>query len=275
MSRATISGDLNPRLIDSSIRAKDKLIYEQLKNYVFKHDLLVDKLIYKDVKLTATNDDQYFVFEDFIHQVLLLFSRDTTVLKHFAQSSATPPKSYIRGMLGVSDYAVVYPPNGIIPFHGFAMYVAPLCYVFDKPITLYYFFREIYTRHLFRLHTISSHPQGIVSICILFESLLQACQPHLFYHLRQMGAHPLRLAFKWLMRAFSGYLASDQLLLLWDRILGFNSLEPLAILAVAIFAFRRVNLLETSSYAAAEAVLADITTIKVMPLLQVILLPKD
>ena len=25
-------------------------------------------------------------------------------------------------MLGVDEYAVVYPPNGIIPFHGFAMY---------------------------------------------------------------------------------------------------------------------------------------------------------
>ncbi|KAJ8028239.1 TBC1 domain family member 19 [Holothuria leucospilota] len=153
--------------------------------------------------------------------------------------------------------------------------VAPLCYVYEDPITLYFFFREMYTRHLFRLHTISSHPQGIVSICVLFESLLQSCQPHLFHHLRQMGAQPLRLAFKWLMRAFSGYLASDQLLLLWDRILSFNSMEPLAILAVAIFAFRKMNLMETSSYAAAEAVLADITTIKVIPMLQVILLPKS
>ena len=25
-------------------------------------------------------------------------------------------------MLGVEDYAVIYPPNGIIPFHGFCMY---------------------------------------------------------------------------------------------------------------------------------------------------------
>ena len=30
-------------------------------------------------------------------QALLVFSRDTSVLKHFDQSSATPPKSYIRG----------------------------------------------------------------------------------------------------------------------------------------------------------------------------------
>lgn len=30
-------------------------------------------------------------------QVLLCFSRDTTVLDHFKYNSATPPKSYIQG----------------------------------------------------------------------------------------------------------------------------------------------------------------------------------
>ena len=38
----------------------------------------------------------------------------------------------------------------------------------------------------------------------------------------------LRIAFKWLVRAFSGYLASEQVLLLWDRILAYNSLDILA-----------------------------------------------
>ena len=37
----------------------------------------------------------------------------------------------------------------------------------------------------------------------------------------------LRVAFKWLVRAFSGYLASEQVLMLWDRIIAFNSLEIL------------------------------------------------
>ena len=34
---------------------------------------------------------------NFVLQALLVFSRDTSVLKHFEQSSATPPKSFIRG----------------------------------------------------------------------------------------------------------------------------------------------------------------------------------
>ncbi|XP_077983707.1 TBC1 domain family member 19-like [Glandiceps talaboti] len=262
-------GELWAQILDVVSNDNEKLYYEQLKSYVFQHDLLVDSLIYKDVKLTSTNDDNYFVFEDYLYQVLLVFSRDTQVLRHFANSSATPAKSYIRGKLGIEEYAVVYPPNGVIPFHGFAMFVAPLNYIHFDPIKLYFIFRELYMRYFFRLHNISSHPQGIVSLCILFESLLQTHQPQLFYHLREVGAQPLKIAFKWIMRAFSGFLASDQLLLLWDRILAYNSLEILPVLAMAVFAFRRANLMEVTSLQATEAVLADLTTLKVVPILQV------
>ncbi|XP_018416909.1 PREDICTED: TBC1 domain family member 19 isoform X2 [Nanorana parkeri] len=258
-------------ILNISDQSEDVLYYEQLKSNVIQHDLLSDSLIYKDVKLTASNDDYYFVFEDYLYQVLLCFSRDTSVLEHFIYNSATPPKSYIRGKLGLEEFAVVYPPNGVIPFHGFSMYVAPLCFLYREPARLYQVFREMYVRFFFRLHSISSHISGIMSLCLLFETLLQTHLPQLFYHLREIGAQPLRISFKWMVRAFSGYLATDQLLLLWDRILGYNSLEILAVLAAAVFAFRAMNLMEVTSLAAAEAVLADISTLKVMPLLQIFL----
>nr|XP_060633843.1 TBC1 domain family member 19 isoform X3 [Anolis sagrei ordinatus] len=267
----SLRAELWALILNISSQPEDILYYEQLKSNVIQHDLLVDSLIYKDVKLTASNDDYYFVFEDYLYQVLLCFSRDTSVLEHFEYNSATPPKSYIRGKHGMEEYAVFYPPNGVIPFHGFSMYVAPLCFLYNEPSRLYQIFREIYVRYFFRLHSISSHPSGIVSLCLLFETLLQTHLPQLFYHLREIGAQPLRISFKWMVRAFSGYLATDQLLLLWDRILGYNSLEILAVLAAAVFAFRAVNLMEVTSLAAAEAVLADLSTLKVMPLLQIFL----
>uniref|UniRef100_A0A8B9EFG3 TBC1 domain family member 19 n=1 Tax=Anser cygnoides TaxID=8845 RepID=A0A8B9EFG3_ANSCY len=245
-----LRADLWALILNISNQPEDILYYEQLKSNVIQYDLLVDSLIYK---------------------VLLCFSRDTSVLEHFTYSSATPPKSYIRGKLGIEEYAVFYPPNGVIPFHGFSMYVAPLCFLYHEPSKLYQIFREMYVRFFFRLHSISSHPSGIVSLCLLFETLLQTHLPQLFYHLREIGAQPLRISFKWMVRAFSGYLATDQLLLLWDRILGYNSLEILAVLAAAVFAFRAVNLMEVTSLAAAEAVLADLSTLKVMPLLQIFL----
>uniref|UniRef100_A0A8D0GF25 TBC1 domain family member 19 n=1 Tax=Sphenodon punctatus TaxID=8508 RepID=A0A8D0GF25_SPHPU len=256
-------------ILNISNQSEDILYYEQLKSNVVQHDLLVDSLIYKDVKLTASNDDYYFVFEDYLYQVLLCFSRDTSVLEHFTYNSATPPKSYIRGKLGMEEYAVFYPPN--VNFKIFILSVAPLCFLYHEPSKLYQIFREMYVRFFFRLHSISSHPSGIVSLCLLFETLLQTHLPQLFYHLGEIGAQPLRIAFKWMVRAFSGYLATDQLLLLWDRVLGYNSLEILAVLAAAVFAFRAVNLMEVTSLAAAEAVLADLSTLKVMPLLQIFL----
>ncbi|XP_052590906.1 TBC1 domain family member 19 isoform X2 [Peromyscus californicus insignis] len=259
-SPTALRAELWALILNISSQPEDILYYEQLKTNVIQHDLLVDSLIYKDVKLTASNDDYYFVFEDYLYQVLLCFSRDTSVLGHFAYNSASPPKSYIRGKLGLEEYAVFYPPN-----------VAPLCFLYHEPYKLYQIFREMYVRFFFRLHSISSHPSGIVSLCLLFETLLQTYLPQLFYHLREIGAQPLRISFKWMVRAFSGYLATDQLLLLWDRILGYNSLEILAVLAAAVFAFRAVNLMEVTSLAAAEAVLADLSTLKVMPLLQIFL----
>ena len=164
-----------------------------------------------------------------------------------------------------------YPPNGVVPFHGFAMYAAPLCYVYNDPCVLYFVFRAMYTGFFHRLHTLSSHPKGIVSLCLLFETLLQTHEPALFLHLKSIGVQPLRLAFKWLVRAFSGYLASEQVLLLWDRVLGYDSVELLPVLAAAIFSFRKTNLLQVQTYNAAEAILVDLLTLDVMPLIQLFL----
>uniref|UniRef100_A0A3Q0SJW4 TBC1 domain family, member 19 n=1 Tax=Amphilophus citrinellus TaxID=61819 RepID=A0A3Q0SJW4_AMPCI len=266
-----LRADLWALILNATNQPQDAMHYEQLKAGVIQYDLLVDNLIYKDVKLTASNDDYYFVFEDFLYQVLLCFSRDTAVLEHFKYNSATPPKSYIHGKAGDEECAVVYPPNGVIPFHGFSMYVAPLCFLYNEPSKLYNVFREMYIRYFFRLHSISSHPSGILSLCLQFERLLQTHLPQLFYHLREIGVQPLRIAFKWMVRAFSGYLSTDQLLLLWDRILGYDSLEVVAVLAAAVFAFRAENLMEVTSLASAEAVLADLSTLKVMPLIQIFL----
>ncbi|TWW63040.1 TBC1 domain family member 19, partial [Takifugu flavidus] len=272
-----LRADIWALILNATNQPQDVMYYEQLKAGVIQHDLLVDKLIYKlifplqDVKLTASNDDDYFVFEDFLYQVLLCFSRDTTVLEHFAYNSATPPRSYVQGNAGDGKCAVFYPPNGVIPFHGFSMYVAPLCFLYNEPSKLYSVFKEMYIRYFFRLHSITSSPSGIVSLCLQFECLLQTYLPQLFYHLRQVGAQPLRIAFKWIVRAFSGYLSTDQLLLLWDRILGYDSLEIVAVLAAAVFAFRAENLMEVTSSSSAEAVLADLSTLKVMPLIQIFL----
>ena len=67
------------QVLGSQLTEKESAYYNELKESVITTDIMLDKLIIKDVQLTAANDDQYFVFEDLLYQILLCFSRDTEV----------------------------------------------------------------------------------------------------------------------------------------------------------------------------------------------------
>ena len=67
---------------------------------------------------------------------------------------------------------------------------SPFCYLYDDPCAMYYSFRAFYLRYWFRLHTVSSHEQGIVALCLLFERLLQCHEPQLWAHFKDIHIHP-------------------------------------------------------------------------------------
>lgn len=147
-------------------------------------------------------------------QVMLCFSRDTEILSLVLHSSSNLIHAILRGMPVAVESTVVYPPSGIIPFHGFTMYgrcdplsqlffsdvpvlTAPLsplatalCYVYDDPVALYYTFRAFYMRYWFRLHEVSSHEQGILSLCLLFDRLVQTHEPQLWIHFKKINIQP-------------------------------------------------------------------------------------
>jgi len=62
-----------------------------------------------------------------------------------------------------------------------------------------------------------------------------------------------------------------QVLLLWDRVVGFDSLLPLAVLAAAVFSFRQHALRSTRTASEVTEVMEHINTLKVVPLLQHVL----
>lgn len=247
---------------------KHMLHFEKLKCLVVKYRFLFDLILLQDLKHTVANDDKYFVFEDLIYQVLFTFLRDSSVLEIVTYAPIDPPTACTRGILGTLQQEVVYPPSGVVPIHGFGYYIAPLCFTQANAIPLYMLFTEMYKKYFFQLSTISSHPNGLLSLCCLFEDILQQKNPALVLHLKSIGIEPLQLAYKWIVYAFSGYLDPDQVLLLWDRIIGFDSLEIVPILAAAVFHFRASSLLHIGSPAEAEGVLGNLHTLKVLPLIQ-------
>ncbi|XKL66363.1 hypothetical protein PGB90_009783 [Kerria lacca] len=156
----------------------------------------------------------------------------------------------------------------------FLFVAAPLCYIFNDPVQLYFSMKSLYLRFWFRLHEMNSHEQGMLSLCILFQELLEYHEPQLYFHFLSINIQPIRIVFKWLMRCFSGYLPPEQLLYLWDLILGYDSLEIVSLLATAILSFRKDNLLGVNSLQNIEAILADLSSIQVIPLLQLIIISK-
>ncbi|VVC38302.1 Rab-GTPase-TBC domain [Cinara cedri] len=260
----SLRGRLWSQILGSNAKSSE-YDYLELKQRVLHYDILIDKLITKDVQLTACNDDQYFVFEDVLYQIMLCFTRDTGVLSVFNSSTSRP---ILMWLISKPLKETTYPSNGIIPFHGFTMYAAPVCYLFNDPVPLYFTFRAFYQRYWFRLHKISSHPQGILGLCILFQRLLQRHETKIWSHFMSNNIHPIRVVFKWLIKGFSGFLLPEQLLNLWDMILAYDSLEVLPLLAVAILSFRKDNLLQVNTLPNIESLLVDLSSLNVLSLLQ-------
>ncbi|XP_047517392.1 TBC1 domain family member 19 isoform X3 [Pieris napi] len=201
------------QVLGADVGAQQTAYFNRLKKSVLEVDLMIDKLIFKDVQLTASNDDQYFVFEDLLYQVN-------------------------RHVLTVLQ--------------------------FSRQVELYLFMASLCTRRHSVIYMM------ILCNCILFfERFIFAIGINciIFLHTRR-----IRVVFKWIMRAFSGHLPPDQLLLLWDTILGYDCLEILPLLAVAILSFRKENIFQVNTIQNVDAVLADLSTISVIPLLQLTLM---
>jgi hypothetical protein len=66
----SVRGRMWAQVLGSEIGDKEKERFEQLREAVVLSDVMIDKLIIKDVQLTACNDDNYFVMADTMIQVV-------------------------------------------------------------------------------------------------------------------------------------------------------------------------------------------------------------
>lgn len=77
------------------------------------------------MQLTARNDDQYFVFEDILYKTMLCFSRDSEILAPVTTDRSAGGQvihAVLQGKPATLENTLVFPPSGVIPFHGFTMY---------------------------------------------------------------------------------------------------------------------------------------------------------
>ena len=93
-------------------------------------------------------------------------------------------------------------------------------------------------------------------------------EPEVCFHMNAHGIIPLKIAFPWIFYAFVGILEVDQIYLLWDRIIGFETLEILPILAAGIFVFRANLILNCTNQEEFDELFLDLSQLKVMPIIQ-------
>eukprot|EP00622_Pseudochattonella_farcimen_P003237 FR738365.1.p1 GENE.FR738365.1~~FR738365.1.p1 ORF type:complete len:254 (+),score=7.31 FR738365.1:2-763(+) len=166
------------------------------------------------------------------------------------------------------------PPSAVQPFRGLVHYAAPLTFMFETEEPLYAVFRAMYARYWCKVNVIRSCTDTLVPLRRLFEELVQCHDPRLFFHMLQTGTHPLHIAMPWIQFGFVNLLDPSEVLSLWDRVLGYDDMLLLPILATAIFLFRSQTIMLTNDKEHITEIFADGSELKVAPLLQHFLFPR-
>jgi hypothetical protein len=207
--------------------------FQLLRYDVDRYDLLSDELFMHDIQ-TVLDDPRFFVFEEELKEVIFCFSRDTNIRQQSIYEVHAPLLNHMAPLSGtggnvnnlnakdpsLNENSLSAPPCGVQPFLGFATYFAPLCYIFRSKSSLYQVSKYFWCRLWCRLNVISADPDTLLPICKTFECLLIRSHPKLFMHLLNLGVTPIKIAFPWIQLAFVGFLEMDQLLHLWERVIG-------------------------------------------------------
>ncbi|CAN0300407.1 unnamed protein product [Pylaiella littoralis] len=250
--------------------------FRGLMSDVDRAELVTDELYSLDVQFIS-DDDKYFPFEETLHDVILAFSRDPWVLRH-SEVTLHEFVPIAEGVAGTSDSAgfgggVWCPPCGVQPFRGLVNYAAVLCFLFEEREAVYFALRAMFARYWCRLNAVRSGPGMLLRLLKLFETLVQRHHPQLVLKLLQLGVQPLQLAMPWIQFGFVTYLEADQVLLLWDRLLGYDSLDLLSVLAASVLVFRANLVMQVSDASAVTEIFSDGRQLEVVPLLQAFMFP--
>jgi hypothetical protein len=97
---------------------------------------------------------------------------------------------------------------------------------------------------------------------------LQTYEPEVCYYLNSLGISPLKVAFPWIFYCFIGYLEVSELWHLFDRIIGFDTVEMVPILAAAIFVYRSTLITNCNTQEEFDELFFDLSQIRIVPLLQ-------
>ena len=254
--------------------------------------MLTDALCASDAKETCDHPF-FFPFDETLRAALVCFSRDASVPELCAVNGVRPHHPSIR-RVSQSDgegeetneqesesygearknkketNAGPYPPSGVVPFRGLAKLMAPLCFLYEHPGDIAGVFKHLWVSIFSRLHVIDddAFPKpAFPGLLAMVEEQITEHEPELQFHLAKISCHVSKLTTPWLAGGFAGFLPVTETLLLWDRLVGFQSLLPLGVAACAILSLRKNALLAATNTTEAFECVEDLSFVKIEPLL--------
>ena len=243
--------------------------------------MLTDLLCVSDVRLLC-NHPSFFPFEETLRAALVAFVRDITVPNLCKQLKVRTghPDVYVvvqgeDGEQGKTRKNTRYPPSGVVPFLGLAKLMAPLCFLYEHPADIAGVFKHLYVTVFKRLHAIDdcTFPKpALPNLLNMFDNEMSDKEPSLCFHLTRIKCPAAKLVTPWLLSGFASFLSTKETLLLWDRVIGFDSLVLLSVAACAIITLRKNALLAATNETEAFECVGDLSVVKIVPLVQKFLL---
>ena len=152
-----------------------------------------------------------------------------------------------------------------------ATYAAPLCFVYSKSRNTTSILRMLYEQCFRSLRTLTEARDPFFAVgpkwSQYFEDMILASEPEICFHLLAHEIHALHCVDPWITSAFTTYLSVDQLLLLWDWMVGDDLMLLFGVAAAAILSFRRLPLLHSTSQQDIMQALQDLSQLEIMPIL--------
>eukprot|EP00388_Colpodella_angusta_P047174 GDKK01071911.1.p1 GENE.GDKK01071911.1~~GDKK01071911.1.p1 ORF type:complete len:425 (-),score=71.24 GDKK01071911.1:32-1135(-) len=112
----------------------------------------------------------------------------------------------------------------------------------------------------------------LLGLLVLFERYMIMFLPDLKKHVTEnLSISMLRIVLPWISSGFLNVLSPDQIFMLYDRIIGFDSLELLSLLCVAIFAWKKDLLLLCKNENDIRVALVDVGACRPIELIQMLL----
>eukprot|EP00798_Chlamydomonas_sp_ICE-L_P021474 gene21474-28447_t len=226
------------------------------------------------------DSEHYFLFEESLRAIGLACLRDPLIVSRCSVelhpalapladlSAATlTGSSFKDSMISAVSQQQQAALGGVVPPKGFVSLAAPLCFMYPQPGSVYRLFRAMYCS----LSSVGAPSPALPVLVAVFESLAQELDPEVVAHLHRMGIPVASLGMPWITSAFVGFLPVEEVLLLWDRVIGLDSLLPIPLLAVAVICFRRQVILTCSSTSEVLEAMSDLSQLQTVPLLQAVL----